>query len=157
MCFLFVRLKKLFFIFKLILSVIFADTVKMLLLFHYKFELNHLPEMGGLFLPHTPISNCYIFWFSIFDSVWFSVLLQRPLYFSLLLTGLEMNMIYMLENNCTLSMVVIKLLVLLFFFRLKCFKLTLFLNIFYSKLFQLEIFWRNRCRSSDSSSYKENE
>lgn len=43
--------------------MIFADTVEMLSLFHYKFELSHLPKMGGgkaqLFIPHALISNCY--------------------------------------------------------------------------------------------------
>jgi len=45
-CILLFSLKKLFFILKLVFSVIFFDTVETSL-FHYKFKWNHLPEVGS--------------------------------------------------------------------------------------------------------------
>lgn len=92
-CILLVRLKKFFF--KLIFAVIFADTVEMLSLFHYKFELSHLPKSGGRAL-HPPCPHIQLLQFR----VWFRVLLQRLFYLTLLQTGLEM-----LENNCNCTLV----------------------------------------------------
>lgn len=50
-CILPVRLKKLFIFFN---SIIFADTVEMLSLFHYKFGSNHLPKIGDFSSPTPP-------------------------------------------------------------------------------------------------------